>query len=483
MKISIKNKIFISFLLLNVFVFSLLIILFVNFFKENNRNFIDFDLKKVKNDANTYVEQFVTDNEIGFVKTIYENRAELLEELNSKLNVKGVIYDLDGKISCGQVNNITVFKSDLDLKNALEKKASYTVYEKEHKASFSIPLILSGEILGVYRIEKDYSQIFGMSNYFSRIILIFGGVSFLFVFIISFVISSKISEQILILKTATNKIAAQDYEVSIDVKSTDEIGDLANNFKIMQKRVKEHIITIKRDKELLSELLEQRKKFFDRVTHELKTPLTTIQAYTQIIANNGLDDKEFVNKGITHILEESIRLHKMVLSLLELSENTLMNYSINIETFNISQVIGEICESMSIKALYKDINIEKNIEPLLEIEGCKDEIKGLFINLIDNAVKHAGKNLLIKVAVFDRADNVEVVVSDNGIGIVKENLDKIFEPFYRVDRKESKETGSSGLGLSIVKKIVENHKGQISVESELNAGTTFTVTLPKKIMK
>lgn len=479
MKISIKNKIFISFLMLNIFVFSLLIILFVHFFKENNRNFIDFDLKKVLQDSNSYVERFMSDNQIGFVNTIYDNREQLLEELNSIHNAKGVIYDLDGKIIAGQVIGIKVFYNDIDLKNALNRRASYTIYEKEHTVSFSMPLIVGGEVIGIYRIEKDYSQIFRTSNYFSRIILIFGGLSLLFVFIISLVISRKISEQILVLKTATNKIAAQNYEVDIEVKSSDEIGELADNFKVMQERVKEHIITIKKDKELLSELLEHRKKFFDRVTHELKTPLTTIQAYTQVIASNGLEDEDFVNKGITHILEESIRLHKLVLSLLDLSENNSINFETNTESLNISKILEGICESMSIKAEGYNIDIVKNIEPSLEIRGYRDEIKGVFINLIDNAIKYAGNNTLIKVTAHDKTNSVEVLVSDNGIGIPEDKLDKIFEPFYRVDGRKSRETGSSGLGLSIVKKLVENHKGQITVESKVNLGTTFIVILPK----
>lgn len=479
MKISIKNKILISFLILNVFVFSLLIILFVSFFRENNRNFIEYDLQKVQQDVVSYIDEFIDENNIGFVNTISEKRSDLLEYLNAKLKVRGAIYGLDRKIIGGSDTDIEVFQTDdSDLTNALGKKASYTVFEKEHLVCFSVPLIVSGEMLGIYRLEKDYSRIFNASSYFSRIILIFGGLSLLFVFIISLIISRSISRPILSLQAATEKIASKEYSVNIDIKSKDEIGDLANNFKIMQDNVREHFLTIQKDKELLAELLEQRKSFFDNVTHELKTPLTVIQAYTQMIVHNGLDDEEFINKGMTHILEESIRLHKLVLSLLELSENNT-HYKINFEAFDISTLLEGICESISIKATDNEMTIIKNIEPSLEITGVKDEIKGLFINLMDNAVKYAGKNSIIKVLASDKSESVDVTISDNGKGISRDKLDKIFEPFYRIDRKKSREIGSSGLGLSIVKKIVDNHKGTITVESDLNAGTTFTVTLPK----
>lgn len=481
MKISIGNKIFISFFMLNLFVFSLIVFLFVNLFQESNKDFIKFDLIKVKYDSQNYIEQFLTSNEIGFVNTIYENRSELLSELNLKLDVKGVFYDLEGKLIAGDEDTLGAlndYKDDLQI--ALQKKDAYTIFEKQKSVSLSMPLVVGGEVIGVYRVIKDYSIIFDKSREYSNIILIFGGMSLLFVFIISFIISRSITGPILNLKTVTNKISAQDYETQIDIKSRDEIGDLAYNFEIMRKRVREHIITIQKDKELLSELLDQRKKFFDSVTHELKTPLTVIQGYTQMLAQNGFEDEDFFNKGTTHILEESIRLHKMVLSLLELSELNSLKVKVNFEPFSISELLKKVCESLNIKAKHSEANIQPEIATGLEINGCSDEIKGLFINLIDNSIKYAGKKSIIKVVAFDKGDFVEVMVSDNGVGIPEDKLDKIFEPFYKVDAKKSKEQGGSGLGLSIAKKIVDSHNGSISIKSDVNEGTTVTVTLPKK---
>jgi len=478
MKLSIKTKIFMCFMVLNVVVFSSLVVMSVNLLRKNNLEFINYDLLKVQHDAETYIMQYVKTNKVGLTKTIYEDKDSLLIGLNTDLIVKGAFYDLAGDKISGE-SDIEIFKrGDKDLEGAIKGISSYAVFEDEGMAVVSMPVIIGDNTLWIYRFAKDYTSIFNSSNHLSNTIIIFGGATIALIFFISFLISQSITKPIMKLKESTNKIALKEYDVVIDVKSEDEIGDLAHNFRVMQTRILEHINTIEKDKELLNELLVQRKKFFDSVTHELKTPLTNIQGYTQMIAQNGFEDKDFFEKGTTHILEESIRLHKLVISLLEMSEQNSIYMKLQFEELNVSIIIQKVCDGMMINAQQNNVSIEVDIEEKLNIKGSAEDLKGLFINLIDNAVKYSGENSVIKVRGETKENNIEIIIQDNGIGIPKENLDKIFEPFYTVDTKKSRKLGGSGLGLSIAKSIVEVHDGSIHIESSEGMGTKVIVRLP-----
>ncbi len=479
MKSSIKNKIFISFLMLNTVVFMILVLLTLQLFQRNNNEFIQYDLIKTQRDAKAYITQFVDNNKIGLSNTIDEQKVLLLKALNSGLGVKGVFYDTRGNICCGSEKDSDVFsKENKDLQLALEGKASCTIFQEQRVAAFSMPVTIGGKTLWTYRLIKDYTPIFNNSRNLARIIVISGAASLVLIFFVSLFIAQTITRPIIKLKEYTNKIAMKDYDVNIEMEADDEVGDLSHNFKIMHQRITEHINTIEKDKELLSELLTQRKRFFDSVTHELKTPLTTIQGYTQMLAHNGFEDKDFFDKGTTHILEESIRLHKLVLSLLELSEQNSLDIKMQSTEFDISTLLEKVCDSLEIKAQQNNISIEKDIRPRLMAYGSMDDIRGIFINLIDNAIKYAGEKSIITVGAIDKNGTIEVVVSDNGIGIPQHSLDKIFEPFYRVDSKKSRTLGGSGLGLSIVKNIVENHGGSIHIESTEGKGTKIIIILP-----
>lgn len=480
MKVSIKTKIFISFLVLNVFVFSFMVVLSIHLFRRNNQEFINYDLVKVQHDAESYVTQYIKTNKIGLSKTVFEEKDSLLKGLDSDLGVRGAFYDFEGKVVSGIISDKDILnRGKKDLEEAIKGVSSYVIFEKDGVVVVSTHVVIGGSTLWVYRFVKDYTNIFNNSNYLTDIIMFFGGASIVLILIVSLLISKSITRPIMKLKESTNRIALKDYDVVIDIKSDDEIGDLAQNFKVMQTRITEHIATIERDKELLNELLVQRKRFFDSVTHELKTPLTTIQGYTQMIAQNGFEDKDFFDKGTSHIIEESIRLHKLVLSLLEMSEQNIINIKSQFEILDLSNILKEVCKGLEIRAQQNNISIEHCIVEKLTIKGSADDIKGMIINLIDNAIKYSGEKSVIKVSGEEKDKAIEIIVQDNGVGIPKDKLDKIFEPFYRVDTKKSKKLGGSGLGLSIVKNIIDVHGGTIKIESSENEGTKAIVRLPK----
>ena len=260
--------------------------------------------------------------------------------------------------------------------------------------------------------------------------------------------------------------------------SRDEIGELAKSFKSMVDTIKEQIVTIKKDRDALKELEMSRKIFFDNVTHELKTPITTILGYSQIIEENGFTDEEFFKKGISHVIQESERLNRMVVELLNLSKNTYKDFSYEFTPMDLSNILSVTCEEMIIKAKRYNMVIESKIEYGINIKGDKDKLKQVFINIIDNSIKYGYVNSTIKVRCYIKNNNAIIEVEDKGDGIDSKNIENIFQPFFRVNKKSSREKGGNGLGLAIVKAIVEKHDGKISVESKVKEWTKIIIEFP-----
>jgi signal transduction histidine kinase len=147
------------------------------------------------------------------------------------------------------------------------------------------------------------------------------------------------------------------------------------------------------------------------------------------------------------------------------------------ENIHLDNLCKETMEQLELLAMEKNIFLEQDIEPV-EITADKDKLKQLLLNLLDNGIKYNKEKGKLKISLRQKDKNAEIKISDNGIGISQEDINHIFERFYRVDKARSREMGGSGLGLSIVKWIIDLHRGTINVTSEPNKGTTFTITLP-----
>ena len=218
--------------------------------------------------------------------------------------------------------------------------------------------------------------------------------------------------------------------------------------------------------------------FFDNVTHELKTPLTTILGYAEVIQENGFNtDKEFFEKGISHIINESERLRRMVIDLLELSQVQNEDTETNFISLDLSKLLQGTCEEMQMKANRYNIEIKSNIDMGMQVIGDSDKLKQVFINAIDNSIKYGFENSLIKVIAENKTGTITITIEDVGQGIPENKLQNIFQPFYRADGLRPKEKGSKGLGLAISKAIIEKHGGSISIESKLNVGTKVIIEL------
>ncbi|MBF0539911.1 MAG: HAMP domain-containing protein [Nitrospirae bacterium] len=228
----------------------------------------------------------------------------------------------------------------------------------------------------------------------------------------------------------------------------------------------------------LKHLERHRKEFVANVSHELKTPITSIKGFVETLTQNALS-KEETDKFLTIILRQSNRLNSIIDDLLSLSE--LERYSetsgLQLENASVRNVlIGavSICRERA-----KDMNIDLIMECDEAIYGYLNShlLEQAVVNLIDNAIKYSEQGTVVHVSAYKISNKVVVQVKDNGIGIGFEHLSRIFERFYRIDKGRSRKMGGTGLGLSIVKHIAEVHGGIAKVESELGKGSTFSISL------
>lgn len=225
--------------------------------------------------------------------------------------------------------------------------------------------------------------------------------------------------------------------------------------------------------------LEQiRKDFVANVSHELKTPITSIKGFSETLLDGAMYDEKTLESFLKIILKESDRLKSLTHDLLELSRIEQEGFKLNIGTVNCLELINEIKESLNKKADDKQIQFEVHGEEVV-IEGDQPRLQQVFVNLISNALAYTPPKGRVDVYIKDLQDEVEISVKDTGIGINKEEIPRIFERFYRVDKARSRYSGGTGLGLAIVKHLVEAHHGEIYVSSKQGKGSTFTVKLLK----
>lgn len=237
----------------------------------------------------------------------------------------------------------------------------------------------------------------------------------------------------------------------------------------------------KREIEVLQQNEVFRKEFLQNLSHELKTPIFSIQGYVDTLLNGALHNNDVNEKFLKSTARNVERLVSLVDDLDEISKLESGELEFNFQPFIIQDLFKEVVDSLFIKTTEKEIRciIKKGCEFPLTVYADKEKIRQVLINIVDNAIKYGNKNGLIEASFYNvDGKNVLIEISDNGAGISEEHLPRIFERFYRTDLARSRKAGGSGLGLAICKHILEAHHQTIHVRSKLDVGTTFGFSLP-----
>ncbi|WP_144547896.1 two-component system histidine kinase PnpS [Bacillus sp. X1(2014)] len=230
----------------------------------------------------------------------------------------------------------------------------------------------------------------------------------------------------------------------------------------------------------IKKLEQMRKDFVANVSHELKTPVTSIKGFTETLMDGAMNNKETLEAFLSIILKESDRLQTLIQDLLDLSKIEQQGFRLNIQELDLYELLKEVITVLSGKAQAKNIRINLLCkQDQVMVQGDLDRLKQVFINLIANAMNYTPPEGNVEIILLEHGDKIRVHVKDTGIGISKEEIPRIFERFYRVDRDRSRNSGGTGLGLAIVKHLIEAHHGNISVRSELGEGSEFIIELYK----
>jgi two-component system phosphate regulon sensor histidine kinase PhoR len=254
-------------------------------------------------------------------------------------------------------------------------------------------------------------------------------------------------------------------------------GDIIED---VRKEVEEWVKNQAQEITRLKDLERYRKEFVGNVSHELKTPIFNIQGYILTLLEGGLDDPK-INKLYLKRTEKSIdRMISIVEDLESITKLESGELKLRLENFDLVKLIDDVFEMELMMANERKIQliIDRTAKAVM-VRADKKRIMEVMTNLVANAIKYGKKHGFVKISFYDLKDTVMVEVMDNGIGVEKNDLPRIFERFYRADKSRSREQGGTGLGLSIVKHIIEAHKQTINVKSVVDEGTTFTFTLEK----
>ncbi|HEX8269990.1 MAG TPA: ATP-binding protein [Flavobacterium sp.] len=271
-------------------------------------------------------------------------------------------------------------------------------------------------------------------------------------------------------------------DVSLLDSSTLRNQPITTDMATLTREVKKFATDKKLEIEMLKIREEYRREFLGNVSHELKTPLFTVQGYLMTLIDGGMKDKTIRKKYLQRAEKGVERLIYIVQDLDMITKLEVGDLNLEVATFDIVALVQNVFDLLEMEASKKDLLLmfdEKYPKPIM-VSGDREKIEQVVINLIVNSVKYGKENGSTEVSIEDLTDSKVIVrVTDNGIGIAKQHIPRLFERFYRVDKSGNRDQGGSGLGLAIVKHIIEAHDQRIFVKSELGVGSEFSFTLEK----
>ncbi len=403
---------------------------------------------------NIFEKENMAEDTTFAVEIIDKDKKVLVDQYGIKTNEKVNYEDVNKALAGVEGNNILKYKIP---------------ETKDHIMSISVPLKVNNVIEGVVRYSVSLKQIDNVIFKLALGIFMGGLVILLICLLLSLRFAESLIGPIKDLKKTANQLAQGNYNINLDNKKlhNDEIGDLVKTFEHMAKEI---------DK---SRKLKE--EFISSVSHELRTPLTSIKGWSETLSYEGIG-KEELDLGLGIIQDETERMITLVEELLDFSRLASDRIRLQIDMVNVVKLAKDVVNQLGVKAREKNITLltefgmkEREIK---DIQGDKNRLRQVLINLVQNALKFTAEGGYVVVRLTQGEEYTTFSVSDNGIGIKKENLEKVLDKFFQEDYNKS----GSGIGLAISNEIVKLHKGKLILESEKGQGTTITFTLKNNLV-
>jgi signal transduction histidine kinase len=299
-----------------------------------------------------------------------------------------------------------------------------------------------------------------------RRLLAAGGVALALGLIFALLLARSIGRPLARITRATEEIAQGNMDHHLEAEGPDEVRSLAEHFNVMARQVRAS--------------RQAQRDFVANVSHDLKTPLTSIQGFSQALLDGTADDGLAQQEAARVIHSEAAHMNRLVEQLLELARWDAGQITLTYESVDLAHVLETCVQRLEWQAREKGVTLKKELEPLPKLRGDTNRLVRVFTNLLDNALAHTprGGSVTLAARASDDRSQMEICVTDTGPGIPAGELDRVFERFYRVDKARGGDRRGAGLGLSIVKELVEAHGGEVRAESVVGLGTRFIVHLP-----
>lgn len=399
-------------------------------------------------------------------------------------NPKAVVYDLKGNplLDIDYTEEQVVKRNSKKIINTIkEDKILYTI--KKDKIYYFFPLRKEGEVKGFVEFIYRNTALGALRRNTQGLFIGFGLIFLVLGIGIAYLYFSKLVKDISDLNRWIKGIAAGKKETLISLKRQDEIGELSEGIIEMSRAIQSSMDALNKEKsnlklavEKLEQMTKEQREFLGTVTHEFKTPLTSIRAYGDLLTL--YEDMDLSKEAGENIIQQSDRLIEMVDKILNLSYKEKYDFEMEFKILDIKLIIEEICFMMEPKARKYNISINKQLSPM-QIKGDENMMRHIFINLIDNGIKYNDALGKIFIKNWEDENAAFIEIRDTGIGISREHQEKIFEPFYRVDRENITGRSGTGLGLALVNKFVKRQSGSICVHSSEKEGSIFTIKFKK----
>ncbi len=332
----------------------------------------------------------------------------------------------------------------------------------------AVPIIMEKETKGVVYLSTSGENIIDLLNDFKRKMYGIAIVVSVLIGLLSFFLASVITGPVEQLIRVIKGMSDGNLNQRVEVRGNDEIAQLGAAFNKMVER--------------LNSVEEKRRQFVSDASHELKTPLSSIKILAETLMQMQDIDMSIVQEFLQDINNEIDRLSRIIDRLLMLTKMDVIKADLEMKNVNIKELLKGIIKSLSPLARKRGIHIKLKVKQDLFILVDEDKIWQAIFNVIDNSIKYSNPGGTVKVSIEKSDYSIAIIVEDNGIGIAKEEIDHIFERFYRIDKARARETGGTGLGLSIALDAVRVHGGDIQVESEEGKGSKFKIIIPYREM-
>lgn len=460
----IRNKFIIGLVFILIISVVVMNVAITNILNKNMESSINNSLKQVMSSTHEYIKyKLLTSSSRDKEEALVEEGSYIVKYISLNYQCSLDIKNMKDEFVVGNLNE--EFKKVVGPSNemAMEGKAIVNLKYKDSgiNAILTYPLYINDNYIGIINIVKNYDLEYKTYKSTMNFINIIEGGIFAVIFIFLFLMTTKITKPITKLTDAIKKFGDGNYAISINDQGKDEVAILAREFISMRDKIKEQIETIENEKDKVYKLEKGRREFFNSVTHELKTPLTAISGYAELLLTGMVEDKDFDKRGIERIYSESERLHNLVLELIEVSKG-LYVVEEEVKEVNIKKLIMQSCNDMNIKASKYSLKLVQNLSEG-SIKAQEDRIRQVMINVLDNAIKYTngGKEIYVNFYVLGNKYFIEIINSSNPIP--EETFNNIFEPFVKFSGVDNKD--SRGLGLYLCNEIIKEHGGEIVIEN------------------